>query len=123
MPKKILFVEDESALQKTFLEVLSQEGYQMVSALDGENGLRLARSEKPDLKLLDLILPKLHGFEVLKVLKEDPKTKDIPVIVLTNLESTSDVEKALELGATTYLVKASYALEDVVKKIKDALKE
>ncbi len=123
MPKKILFIEDESALQKTFSEVLTQEGYQTVSALDGEDGLRLARSEKPDLILLDLILPKVHGFEVLKVLKKDPKTKDIPILVLTNLESTSDVEKALELGATTYLVKASYDLEDVVKKVKDALKE
>ncbi|MBI2042468.1 MAG: response regulator [Candidatus Nealsonbacteria bacterium] len=121
--KKILFIEDESALQKTFSEVLTQEGYQMLSALDGEEGLRTAKSAKPDLILLDLILPKLHGFEVLKALKEDPATKDIPIIVLTNLESTSDVEKALELGATTYLVKASYDLEDVVKKVKDALNE
>ena len=123
MPKKILFVEDESALQKTFGDVLVQEGYKVVSALDGEMGLKMAKTEKPDLILLDLILPKMHGFEVLKELKEDETTKDIPIIVLTNLESMGDVEKALELGATTYLVKASYTLEEVVTKIKKALGE
>lgn len=121
MSKKILFVEDEPALQKTFTEVLIQEGYEVLNAFDGEEGLKLAQTGKPDLILLDLILPKVHGFDVLKMLKEDPVTKEIPVIVLTNLEATADVEKALELGATTYLVKASYNLEDVVQKVKDAL--
>ena len=121
MPKKILFIEDESALQKTFGEILSQEGYEMISALDGEIGLRLAKDKKPDLILLDLVLPKIHGFEVLKRLKTDKETKDIPVIVLTNLEGIGDVDKALGLGATTYLVKAQYSLEEVVEKIKKAL--
>jgi len=121
--KKILFIEDESALQKTFGEILKQEGYEMISALDGETGLRLAKSEKPDLILLDLILPKIHGFDVLKKLKGDKETKDIPVIVLTNLEKIEDVDKALELGATTYLIKAQYSLEEVVEKIKKVLQE
>jgi len=121
--KCILFVEDEFTLQKTFGEILKQEGYEMVSALDGEIGLRLAKTKKPDLILLDLILPKVHGFEVLKKLKEDIETKDIPVIVLTNLEGIGDVEKAIELGATTYLVKASYSLEEIIEKIKKALGE
>ena len=121
--KKILFIEDESALQKTFGEILKQEGYEMTPALDGEIGLRLAKTQKPDLILLDLILPRVNGFEVLKKLKEDEATRDIPVIVLTNLEGVGDVEKALELGATTYLVKANYQLEDVVTKIKDFLKK
>ena len=121
--KKILFIEDESALQKTFGEVLKQEGYEMISALDGETGLRLAKSEKPDLILLDLILPKMPGFDVLKKLKEDNETKDIPVIVLTNLEDIKDVDRAIELGATTYLVKAKYSLEEIVEKIKNALGE
>jgi len=122
MPKTILFIEDESALQKTFGEILKQEGYEMISALDGEVGLRLAKDKKPDLILLDLILPRIHGFEVLKKLKEDKETKEIPIIVLTNLEGISDVDKAIELGATTYLVKAQYTLEEVVEKIKKALK-
>jgi len=121
--KKVLFIEDESALQKTFGDILKQERYEMISALDGETGLRLAKTQKPDLILLDLILPRVNGFEVLKKLKEDKETKDIPVIVLTNLEGIGDVDKAIELGATTYLVKAQYSLEEVVQKIKQALGE
>jgi len=121
--KRILFIEDESALQKTFGDILGQEGYEIVSALDGETGLKLAKTKKPDLILLDLILPKVHGFEVLKRLKEDPETKKIPIIVLTNLERIEDVDRAIELGATTYLVKAQYNLEEVVQKIKKALHE
>ena len=121
--KKILFIEDEPTLQKTFREILRQEGYEMISALNGEVGLRLAKDEKPDLILLDLILPKIHGFEVLKKIKEDKGIKEIPIIVLTNLEGIGDVDKALELGATTYLVKAQYSLEEVLEKIKKALGE
>ena len=121
--KKILFIEDESALHKAFDDILTQAGYKMVSALDGELGLRLAKSEKPDLILLDLILPKLHGFEVLKELKKDPELKNIPVNVLTNLERMEDVERALELGANTYLVKTRYKIEEVLEKIKKALGE
>lgn len=125
--KTILFIEDESALQKTFEDLLIREGYKMISALDGEIGLKLAKPEtgkkKLDLILLDLILPKVHGFDVLKKLKENEETKDIPIIVLTNLEGINDVEKALELGATTYLVKAQYTLEEVLEKIKKTLGE
>ena len=121
MSKKILFIEDESALQSAVGEVLTQKGYQMLSALDGETGERLAGEEKPDLILLDIILPKKDGFEVLRNLKKDPGTKDIPVIVLSNLEGGSDVEQALELGATTYLVKINYTLEEVAEKIRNVL--
>ena len=123
MPKTILFIEDESALQKTIAEILTQDGYEIIPALDGEIGLQLAKTKKPNLILLDLILPKINGFEVLKNLRGDPKTKDIPIIILTNLEQAGDVEKALELGATTYLVKAQYSLEEVVAKVKKALGE
>lgn len=119
--KKILFVEDESALQQTFGDALRQEGYQVVSALDGEIGLGLAKTEHPDLILLDLILPKVNGFEVLEELREREDTKGIPVIVLTNLEEIGDIQKAIELGAKDYLVKANYSLEEVVRKIKKAL--
>lgn len=119
--KSILFIEDESALQKTFGDLLRQEKYEMISALDGEIGLELAKAKKPNLILLDLILPKAPGFEVLRRLKEDSATKEIPVIVLTNLESMEDIEKAIELGATTYLVKANYSLEEVLEKVKKTL--
>jgi len=93
----------------------------MIGALDGEVGLKLAKSGKPDLILLDLILPKIDGFEVLKKIKADPETKDIPVIVLTNLEESEDVQRAIDLGAKNYLVKANYSLREVVEKIKKAL--
>ena len=120
---KILFVEDEPTLQKAVGEILGQEGFEVLAALDGEAGLELIKKEKPDLILLDLILPKKDGFTVLKEIKEDENLKDIPVIVLTNLEGMGDVEKAMSLGATTYLVKANYELDDVVAKIKKTLKE
>ncbi len=123
MMKKILFIEDESALQKTFGDILSQEGFEVISALDGETGLSLAKAKKPDLILLDLILPKMNGFNVLQQLKEDTETKAVPVIVLTNLEGVADIDKVIELGATTYLVKAQYSLEEVVEKIKKVIGE
>lgn len=115
--KTILIIEDELALQKTLGEVLSQQGYKVLPALNGEVGLKLAQSEKPDLILLDLILPKIHGFDVLKKIKDNPEIKEIPIIVLTNLESIEDIKKAIELGATTYLVKANYSLKELTIKI------
>jgi len=119
--KRILFVEDESAIQKTLGESLRNKGYEVQAAMDGEVGLRLAKSEKPDLILLDLILPKLHGLDLLEEIRKDKETKNIPVIILTNLENIGEVEKALTLGATTYLVKANYSLEEVVAKVKKAM--
>jgi len=119
MPKLILFIEDEPTLQKTLGRALEQEGYEVQSALDGQSGLALVKRIKPNLILLDLILPKMDGFAVLKELKKDANTKEIPVIVLTNLESPQDIERALSEGATNYLVKANYELNDVVKKIKE----
>jgi len=119
--KKILFVEDESALQKTLGEYLRQEGYDIISALDGEKGIELAKATNPDLILLDLILPKTNGFEVIKQLKGDEKTQRIPIIILTNLEEMKDINQAIELGATTYLVKARYSLEEVASKVKDII--
>lgn len=119
--KKILFIEDEQSLQKTLGDTLAKEGFETASALDGESGLRLAKTENPDLIVCDLILPKISGFDVLKGLKEDQATKKIPVMVLTNLENTEDVEKALSLGATTYLVKTDHTLEDLIGKIRQTL--
>lgn len=121
--KKILFVEDEIKFQKTMVDLFRAEGFELVSAYDGESGLRMITEQKPDLVLLDLILPKKNGFEVLRELKGNTQTANIPVIVLTNLEGTQDIEQALSLGAHTYLVKANYSLEDILVKIKEALKE
>lgn len=121
MSKKILFIEDESALQRAASHVLIEDGFELLSALDGLSGLSMAREQQPDLILLDLILPKMDGFAVLEALKKDTATQHIPVIVLSNLEGGSDIERALSLGATTYLVKTNYRLEEVVTKIKEVL--
>ena len=115
--KKILFIEDEESLQKVMGNMLRQSKYEVFSAMDGEVGIAEARSKNPDLILLDLILPKKNGFEILQELKKDSATKDIPIVVLTHLEGSSDVERALALGATTYLVKANYSLQDILLKI------
>ncbi|HAV11102.1 MAG TPA: response regulator [Candidatus Moranbacteria bacterium] len=119
--KKLLIVEDEPVLNKALQDFMTAEGFEVVTAIDGEEGIRKAQSEMPDLILLDIILPKKDGYEVIREIKADEKTKNIPIILLTNLGSINDVEKALELGATTYLVKADYKLEEVTQKIKSVL--
>ena len=120
--KKILFIEDEPSLRKSIKKLLEDHHYLFLEAEDGEEGLLLAKKEKPDLILLDLILPKKDGFEVLAELKNDSETVNIPVIVLTNLSQTQDIEKALSLGAISYLVKANYSLSEILEKIKNTIR-
>jgi len=119
--KRLLFIEDELALQKTLGDMFRRNGYEVISALNGKAGIELANKEKPDVILLDLILPKMDGFEVLSNLKKTEETKEIPVIILTNLDNISDIDKALELGAKIYLVKANYSQEEVVEKVNQVL--
>lgn len=121
--KHILFIEDEPSLQKTLGDLLTQEGFDVSSSLDGEQGLEMAKKKHPDLILLDLILPKMNGFDVLQSLKQDHATKDIPVMVLTNLEGLHDVQKALDLGATMYLVKSDHHLQDILEKVKQSFND
>ena len=118
--KKILIIEDEATLQKALGDVLVKEGYDVVSAIDGVIGLDLARSEDPDLILHDIILPGMDGFDILRNLKQEDNS-DVPVIILTNLSDLNDIQKALDIGATTYLVKADFHLDDVLKKVKEVL--
>lgn len=119
--KKILFIEDEAALQKAVTGALAGAGYAVSSAVNGDDGIRIARQEIPDLILLDLVLPQKGGFAVLEELKKDPATAVIPIIIMSNLEGTGEVDRALALGATTFLVKMNYKLEEVVAKIKEAI--
>lgn len=123
VPKlKILIIEDEACLSQMYSSKLKLNGFETIVCQDGESGLLLSQKEKPDLILLDIILPKLDGFFVLKSLKEDLKIKDIPIVLLTNLSQKNDIEKGLKLGAIDYLVKAQLTPQEVIEKIKKILK-
>ncbi|OHA49450.1 MAG: hypothetical protein A2682_00270 [Candidatus Terrybacteria bacterium RIFCSPHIGHO2_01_FULL_58_15] len=119
--EKILIIEDDPSLQAALVEALSASGFLTHKASDGPEGIEVARKEGPALILLDLLLPGQSGFEVLRLLKRDEQLKRIPVIVLTNLGSPEDVDRALALGATTFLVKANYEIQDVIEKIRRVL--
>jgi DNA-binding response OmpR family regulator len=118
---KILIVEDEEILLTALSEELKNEGFNIVGAKDGVEGVEKAQVEKPDLILLDLVMPRLDGIGALKQLKEGEQTKDIPVVILTNLSDYDKISDALTLGAMDYLVKANYRLEDLVNKVKTVL--
>lgn len=123
MPKarKIVILEDDRILLKALNIELLSNGFEVLSAADGEAGLKLIIAEKPDLVLMDLVMPKLHGFEVLKSLKENKITKDIPVIILSNLGQDEEIKKGMQLGALDYYKKASTDLSELSKKIKGVL--
>ncbi len=119
----ILLVEDDRFLRRAAEATLKQAGFVVTTAADGEEALRQASASRPDVVLLDLIMPKLQGFEVLRRLKQDEATARIPVIVLSNLGQDSDVRQALDLGAVAYLVKSNLSLQDLVKKVRAVLDE
>lgn len=123
MKKKILIIEDETHLQDVFKEIFDGEGYEYVSAYDGETGIKMAEDELPDFIMLDLILPKKDGFEVLQKLKNNPKTSKIPIAVLSNLESSYDIEKVLSFGVSNYFVKSRYTPQEISEKIKKIMGE
>ena len=118
---RILLAEDDRFLRKAAEARLRQHGFTVFTAADGEEALRLARAEKPDLLLLDLIMPKVQGFEVLKALKQDPATAAIPIIVLSNLGQERDVQQAMELGALAYFIKAHLSLQELVAKVDEVV--
>ena len=120
-PRRILLVEDDRFLRKAAETTLKQQGYTVITAADGEEALRVARSAPPDLILLDVIMPKLNGFQVLDALKKDPTTAHIPVIILSNLGQDRDVQQAMEAGATAYFIKADLSLQALVQRVGEAL--
>ena len=121
LAKRILLAEDDRFLRRAAEAALKRAGFTVLAAADGEEALRMAIAEKPDLVLLDLIMPKLQGFEVLKALKADPATAAIPVVVLSNLGQDGDVQRALEGGAVAYLVKANLSLDELVARARETL--
>jgi CheY-like chemotaxis protein len=117
--RRVLLAEDSRFLRKAAGAMLRRQGFTVLTAEDGEETLRLARAEIPDLILLDLIMPKMQGFEVLKALKSDPQTSPIPVVILSNLGQESDSKTAREMGALDYWVKANLELEELVRRIEE----
>ena len=118
---KILIVEDDDFLLKMYAAKLELENFKTLTAVTGTQGLKLAQKERPDLILLDLNLPEMDGFQILKALKDDQETKDIPVLVLTNYAQKENIDRCLELGAVDYLIKAHFIPSEVVRKIKQIL--
>ncbi len=119
--KKVLIVDDEKVLLDLLSSKIKQSGFDAIEACDGNEGLRRALGEHPDLILLDIIMPKMDGITLLKKLREDPWGKNVPVIVLSNLNTAESVEKSLENGVYDYLVKVDYSLDDLVDIVKKRL--
>ncbi len=120
--KKILVVEDDKFLRELISTKLRKEGFDVLEVFDGEEGIKEIKKEKPDLVLLDLILPGIDGYEVLARKKEDPAVASIPVIILSNLGQREEVEKGLKLGASDFLIKAHFTPGEIIEKIKSILK-
>ena len=118
---KVLLVEDDVALRDIYSARFTAESYEVVTASDGEMALTQAVKEKPDLIILDVMMPKISGFDVLDILRATAETKDTKVIMMTALSQTSDVDKGKSLGADEYLVKSEVTLTDVIEKAKEVL--
>lgn len=118
---KIVVADDDRMLRKATETTLRRHGYVVSTASDGEEALRLIRSEQPDIIVLDLIMPKIQGFDVLQILKRDAVTSSIPVIVLSSLAQDRDKQEALSLGAVAYFNKATLSLGELVKQVGTAL--
>jgi len=120
--KRILIIEDDRFLRELIGRKLSDEGFVIIEAVDGEQGIKKVKEKKPDLVLLDLILPSIDGFEVLSQIKKEESLKSIPIIILSNLGQKEEVEKGLKLGAVDYLIKAHFTPGEIIEKIKNNLK-
>jgi DNA-binding response OmpR family regulator len=122
MPKNILIIEDDKFLRELIVRKVINEGFDASEAIGGEEGIKKIKEEKPDMVLLDLILPGIDGFEVLSLMKEDSALSSIPVIILSNLGQKEDIEKGMKLGAVDYLIKAHFTPGEIIEKIKANLR-
>jgi DNA-binding response OmpR family regulator len=121
MAKKILLVEDDKFLSSILKTKLIQAGFEVIGAMDGEEAIKMF-SQKPDLVLLDLILPKKSGFDVLESISQDPELEKIPVIIISNLGQNEDIERTKQLGAIEYYIKAKTPIDFLIKRVDDLLK-
>ncbi len=117
-PKRILLVEDDDSLASVYSTRLQAEGFEVRRVADGEEALANARTFKPDLVVLDVMMPKVSGFDVLDILRNTPETANLKVIMLTALSQESDKERAKQLGADDYLVKSQVVISDVIDRIR-----
>lgn len=115
--RKILVVEDDKFLRELFVRKMFNEGFDVDSAIDAEQAFDVLKNKKPEIILLDLILPGVDGFEILTQIKEDPNLKDIPVMVISNLGQKEDIDRAMELGAVDFLIKANYTLDEIIARV------
>ena len=120
--KKILIVDDDSSLRNVLKDKINHEGFAALTANDGEEGLKIGIKEKPDLILLDVIMPKINGIKMLKRLREDAWGKTVPVLLLSNDDDPEHIRETLKDNATDYLIKSDWELEDIIKKIKETLR-
>lgn len=117
MTKKILLVDDDLYIRDLYAEVLKDENYDVLIASDGEEALAVAKAATPDLILLDIMLPKLDGIQVLSKIKEDPDLKTVPVVMLTNFGQEDLVKQAVNIGSTEYLLKYNITPGEIIKKV------
>lgn len=116
--KKILLAEDDQFISRAYKDGLERVGFEIIIALEGFTAIEKVKTEKPDIVLLDLMMPEKNGFEVLEEIRAGESSKDTPVIILSNLGQASDVEKGKELGATDYLIKSNFSMKEVIEKVK-----
>jgi DNA-binding response OmpR family regulator len=121
--QKILLIEDDKMLLEMYTAKFTREGFEIATAENGSDGLKAARDMKPDMVLLDIIMPKLDGFATLKEIRKDENIKDVPVILLTNLGQDQDIQKGKDLGADDYFVKANHTPTEIVEKVQELLKK
>ncbi len=119
--KTILIIEDEAIMSEALEDKLAREGFSVLVAKDGKEGLKMALKKRPDLILLDIILPKMDGLAMLKELRKNKWGKDAIVIVLTNLDSTDKIAEAVEGGMHEYLIKSNWPINGIVNKVKERL--
>ena len=123
MAKNILIIEDDDFFRELIRKKLLSEDFDVIEAVDGEKGIEVMRNKRPDLVLLDLLLPNMDGFEVLSKVKLDASISSTPIIILSNLGQQEDIERGLKLGASDYLIKSQFDIDQVVDKIRNILEK
>ncbi len=121
--RKVLVVEDDKFLRELFVRKMFNEGFDVESAIDAEQVFEILANKRPEVILLDLILPGVDGFEILDKIKKDDDLKDIPVMVISNLGQKEDIDKAIELGAVDFLIKANYTLDEIINRVLTVLQK